>query len=356
MLRIERPCVQRRRLAPQMLEKPDIPDHHITYCLHQHYGFKTVEITFLPLGADRHTAVYQVITDDSVPYFVKLRAGPFAQISVSLPKFLHDQGMKQVIAPLPTSAGQLWADFDSYKMIVSPFVAGYHGFEVDLQAHHWIALGQALRFLHGMKLPLDLWNALPREDFSPYWREAVRGFQRLVETTFYHDPISHELAGLLKDQQGVVTQLVDRAEALADALHVQRLPLVPCHADIHVGNVLIDHADKLYVVDWDTLLLAPPERDLMFVGGGLGGGRFNPEEENRLFYEGYGHLQPDLTVIHYYRCERIIQDIAAYCEQILLTEGDSQDRQMGLTQLRHQFDPGQVVEIALSELGYPRDS
>jgi hypothetical protein len=42
-----------------------------------------------------------------------------------------------------------------------------------------------------------------------------------------------------------------------------------------------------------------------------------------------------------------VQDIAAYCQEILLTDGDGADRHSGLRQLTGQFAPGQVVSLAL---------
>jgi spectinomycin phosphotransferase len=73
-----------------------------------------------------------------------------------------------------------------------------------------------------------------------------------------------------------------------------------------------------------------------------------------LFYQGYGPTQIDATALAYYRCERIVQDIAAYCEQILLTDEGGEDRENGLRQLTRQFLPGGVVEIAFrSEKNIP---
>ena len=48
------------------------------------------------------------------------------------------------------------------------------------------------------------------------------------------------------------------------------------------------------MVDWDGLLLAPRERDLMFVAG----------EEWTRFLEGYGPAALDRTVLAYYRAAR----------------------------------------------------
>jgi thiamine kinase-like enzyme len=66
-----------------------------------------------------------------------------------------------------------------------------------------------------------------------------------------------------------IRTLVDRAEALGQWLQATAAPLVLCHADIHTGNVLLDTANNLWIVDWDETMLAPKERDLMFVVGGI---------------------------------------------------------------------------------------
>ena len=99
-------------------------------------------------------------------------------------------------------------------------------------------------------------------------------------------------------------------------------------------------------MDWDTVLFAPKERDLMFFGSGIGG-RQQPEQA-AAFYAGYGPGNIDTAALAYYRCERIVQDIAVYCRELLLSAAGGADRAEGLRQLAGQFAPGGVVTIALA--------
>ncbi len=99
-----------------------------------------------------------------------------------------------------------------------------------------------------------------------------------------------------------------------------------CHADIHGWNLLIDKEGALFVVDWDTVIFAPKERDLMFVGAGIGDSGRTPLEEEALFYQGYGHTNINQAGIAYYRYERVIEDIGVYCEQIFLSDEGEGDR------------------------------
>ena len=60
------------------------------------------------------------------------------------------------------------------------------------------------------------------------------------------------------------------------ALETRFPDFIVCHFDIHAGNILIDDDGSLYIVDWDDPILAPKERDLMYIGGGLLGGWYTP--------------------------------------------------------------------------------
>src|SRR5690606_24809174 len=108
------------------------------------FGLPIVAIDFLPLGADANTAVYRAATRAGTAYFVKLRAGAFDELAVTLLLFLHSQGMAEVIAPLTSRDGRAFARFGAYAVIVYPFVDGDDGYVVALSDAQWTAFGGAV--------------------------------------------------------------------------------------------------------------------------------------------------------------------------------------------------------------------
>ena len=84
----------------------------------------------------------------------------------------------------------------------------------------------------------------------------------------------------------------------------------------------------------------------MFIGGGLGGAGHTPQEEELLFYQGYGLADLDPEALAYYRFERIIQDISEFCDQIFLKNDGAADREQALHYMASIFLPGGVLEIA----------
>jgi spectinomycin phosphotransferase len=329
-----------------MLEKPDLPDERIMACLQDAYGLPVVQVEFLPLGADVNTAVYRVVAEDETPYFVKLRGGVFDETSVALPRFLGDLGIRQIIAPLATQTGQLWASLDAFKVILYPFVEGQDGYEVDLSDRHWGDFGTALKRIHTADLPPALFRRIQPETYPAQGRESVKTFLERVEHGAFDDPVAAKLAAFLKAKRDEILDLVGRAERLAQVLLARSPGFVLCHSDIHAGNILMDADDAFYIVDWDNPILAPKERDLMSIGAGLMGAWRTPQEEEALFYPGYGPTQIDPFALAYYRYERIVQDIAAYCEQLLLTNAGGEDREQSLEYLTSNFLPNNTIEIA----------
>jgi len=83
--------------------------------------------------------------------------------------------------------------------------------------------------------------------------------------------------------------------------------------------------------------------------------KHTPQEEEIPFYQGYGQTQLDPIALAYYRFERIIQDIAVYCEQLLLSNEGSEDREQSLIFLESNFLPDGTIEVAYRSDKAPRD-
>lgn len=327
-----------------MLEPPDIAPATLAARLRAEYGLRASDVEFLPLGADVNTAVYRVISEDGTAYFLKLRRGPFDLLTVAIPHLLHGQGICQVVPPILTLSGQLNARFDPFTLVLYPFVAGCDGYARELSPAQWRELGVALRGLHTAVLPSALAESIPHETYTARWRDAVRQLQSMVVDTAFADPVAAQCAAFLHAQRKVIAHIVRRAQELAADLQARNVSMVLCHGDMHAGNAHLTEDGTLYVVDWDTLLFAPKERDLMAVGMG---GRWQGAEVEGWFYEGYGPVEVDRHALTYYRYERVIQDIAAFGEQLLLSNAGGADRAQSLHYLTGSFAPGSVVEAAL---------
>jgi spectinomycin phosphotransferase len=328
-----------------MQEKPAVADDRIIDHLFKNYNVPITQVTFLPLGADFNSAVYRVTAADGQAYFLKLRRNAVHEISVALPKLLRDRGIQQVMAPLATMTGQLWSRLDEFHLILYPFVEGDNGFAVKLADHQWVELGAALKRVHTSTLPPALQARLPQESYSTHWCERLSYFLSEVAAHDSADPAAATLAQLLWEKQDELRQMIDRTTTLGRALQARSLPLVVCHTDIHGWNLLVGVGGDLYIVDWDTPMLAPKERDLMFLVGGVAD-VWQQGSTDELFYQGYGEPPADPAALAYYRYARVVEDIGVTCEQIFLTGAGGEDRTVGVQHVANQFLANGAVELA----------
>jgi spectinomycin phosphotransferase len=173
----------------------------------------------------------------------------------------------------------------------------------------------------------------------------MKSYQAQVEKKVFNEPTAAKLAEFMKSKQSETTRLIVRSEQIGSKLQLKPLELVLCHTDIHGGNILISDTGELYIVDWDAPILAPKERDLMFIGGGIDE-IWKTKREEAVFYEGYGKTDINLSALAYYRYERVIEDLVVICEQLLSTDEGGADRERSYGWFTSNFEPDQTIEIA----------
>ncbi len=322
-----------------------LSDLAIIGCLNTNYGIEVTKLTLLPIGADMNAEVYKAQTLDQTAFFIKLKHGHNHDISVEVVELLKTAGVKEVIPPLKTVHGRPTQRIGDFTLIVYPFIEGQDGFSRNLTDDQWAELGKALRQVHEIAVPLSIQKEIRRESYSPKWRETVRSLYVHIEAEPISDSTGLKLRKFLKENMLTIRQLVDGAEQLGHKSQEQSSKFVLCHSDIHAGNVLIDGHNRIYIVDWDEPIMAPKERDLMFFCGGVGNVWNNPDDE-KLFYKGYGMTEINMTILAYYRYERIVEDIAVYARELLMTKGDETERVEMYRQFVDLFKPRGVVDIA----------
>jgi spectinomycin phosphotransferase len=314
-------------------------------CLSAHYGIEVVLLTQLRLGADMNALVYKAETRDQLSYFVKLKLGYHHDIGIAVGELLHNAGIKQVILPVKTTLGNLVQLIGDFTLILYPFIEGQNGFSRALTDEQWLTLGKTLRQIHEIDVPSSIKNRIGQEAYASKYRDIVRSLYAAIAIESISDEIGLKLWAFMQEHALVIHRLVDRAEQLAKVLQHESPKFVLCHADIHGGNVLIDGDNAIYIVDWDDPVMAPKERDLMFIGGGVANVWNKPHEEE-FFYQGYGKTEINKAVLAYYRHERIVEDIAEYGQALLLTVVGGENRAEMYKHFIAMFEQNGVVDIA----------
>ena len=300
-------------------------------------------------GKDFAASVLRVWADEPKPrYIVKLRpADAPRDIAAAVTCYLADTDVPGVVAPIRSRAGAVSAHTETLSLTVYPFIDGQMGIEMQMSDDSWRAFGSFARQLHATELPRELVELVPRETYRPNETDVIARVDIAVRNTSSHDATALRVGELWRDHRQEILELAGRTTALGDALRRRSLPLVTCHADMHTGNVIIDPNGALWIIDWDDIVLAPKERDLMFaVDGGISTKLVDPNATAR-FLEGYGDVDIDEAALAYYRHAWAVQDVGGYAWRVLLdTTATDEQREDAARILFGLFEPGEIVDLA----------
>lgn len=261
-------------------------------------------------------------------------AGPVAAA------YLANRGVRGVAAPVRTLSGDLWSEREGRRLSVVPWIAGERAAETGLSIEQWTSYGGLLAEVHRTLPPVDLQAVLPRiNPINARMPALTRSVQARLAAP--RDAIEEELAAVWRTHSDSIITIVEQTEDLA------RRDLggtaVLCHADPHLGNVLVT-PDQLYLIDWDDVVLAPREQDILFFLGGMGSLGPTTKAQEEAFFIGYGPVELDPSRLTYYRSARALEDIALWAEQAI----DGPDREDCLQILQGVLGPGGLAVQALS--------
>jgi spectinomycin phosphotransferase len=120
---------------------------------------------------------------------------------------------------------------------------------------------------------------------------------------------------LLVPRTADLAQLAAGFDRLADLTRPARAGLVITHGEPHPAN-LMSVSGRLVLIDWDTVGLGPPERDLALIGTGI---------EDLDGYQQATGRQVDPAVLRLYQLRWYLDDLASAVRLFRNRHGDTRD-------------------------------
>jgi spectinomycin phosphotransferase len=303
-----------------MRDEPDISHEALRSCLREQYGLDVTSIFFVPLGLDTNAGIFRVESDTAATDAMKIKRGAFYPSSCLVPRYLYDEGITSIVAPVPTKNGALWTKAEGWTVIVYPYIEGQSGW-TGITDHHWTEAGRVFKQVHSVSPPEPPPEGIRTESFNPPYVRMVDRIETALTDVADRQAPSHQAlrSSWMKHQQSIRAMLTS-LERLAGVLRSREFPYVVCHADLHPGNLLRTQDGSVFVVDWDDVMLAPRERDFIFVG---------EPDAGSPFFRGYGQVEIDWTALTYYRYERVVTDLIEDSEQVLFRDDLSEEAKDG---------------------------
>jgi spectinomycin phosphotransferase/16S rRNA (guanine(1405)-N(7))-methyltransferase len=291
----------------------DLTEQDLAATLRRQWGIAATGIEYRPVGFGSHH--WEVVDGDGTRWFVTvddLATGPHAvdepaevaftrlHASLRVARALRDAGRDMVVAPVSTVDDEPLARLGRrYAVAAYPFVEGDSFAWGDYAPGHREALLGLVLAVHSA--PEHVRRHAMTDDFQVPHRDELEASLAAPDAFPDRGPHSRPTAALLAEHADPVRVLLARYDALVAGARTRPARSVLTHGEPHPGNTLRT-AGGWRLIDWDTALLAPPERDLWLVDPGDG-------SMLRRYADATG-VTPDQSMVDLYRLRWDLADLA----------------------------------------------
>jgi spectinomycin phosphotransferase len=320
------------RAVPEGLDERALVD-----ALRDGWGWTAVDRVYVPVGGGSYH--WRIEDDTGVPHWVtvddldhKEFLGDTRDVvldglrrAFDAARAVRAGGLEFVVAPVPTRGGESVRPVAGrYAVSVFPYLAAPAGrFGEHRTPAERAAVVDALVRLH--RVPAGAVRGVrPAVPHRAGLDRALAELGRPWSSGPYAERARAGLAAHAAD----VRRLLDRFDQLAG--RVRAAPVLT-HGEPHPGNVVFADGQVL-LVDWDTLALAPPERDLWML---------DTDAERARYAERSGR-PVDAAAIELYRLRWQLDDVAAFAHRFRSPHGEDPDTAHSWRWFVEAFDPNGV--------------
>ncbi|WP_230858848.1 phosphotransferase [Actinoplanes aureus] len=314
------------REAPADLAVPEL-----LAALRAGWAVRSGTAEFLPVGAgsfhwavaDRFVKVDDLGFDGPDAAFDRLRRSLETALALRL---------DFVLAPIPAAGGEVVRRLtDRYAVSVFPLLHGVSGEFAPHPPADRPAVVDMLAALHRTAVPVA-----PHADLLLPGRDRLEAVLRETGRPWDNGPYAEPARRVLAEHASKVEDWLAHFDRLAAIVGADRTGWVVTHGEPHPGNFLRTATGTL-LIDWDTVRVAPPERDLWMLTAGFAdmlGVEAAGDDEAVLgrYRELTGHtISADALAL--YRRWWELADVAVYAGELRRPHRESADLAASLTYL-----------------------
>jgi len=228
---------------------------------------------------------------------------------------LRAAGLDFVVAPIPTHRGETVARVGQrHTVALFPFVDGHPGTFGHYESAERTALFEMLAELQ--RATPAVASVAHSIDLDLPGRSRLEAALGELDQTWTGGPLSEPARQTLARNAGFVAELLALGDQLSAEVARRSTNWVVTHGEPHGGNVMRT-GESHVLVDWDTVALAPPERDLWMLVGEDG-------EETTSYAEATGDELDDVAV-SFFRLRWDLDDIVAFTDELRSPHQRSKD-------------------------------
>jgi len=226
---------------------------------------------------------------------------------------LRNAGLAFVVAPIFTSGGESLRRIGRrHTVALFPFVEGHAGRWGPYEPG---ARGAVVSMLAGLHRATPAVGSMRNAGLELAGRRSLDAALQELNETWSGGPLSEPARIAFSSHAADLLEFLSVADRLAAGIERRGGVWVVTHGEPHAGNVMRAGTGHM-LVDWDTVALAPPERDLWWLAD---------ESDDIAAYADLAGRQIDQEAVDFFRLTWDLSDVAAYLDVLRSPHVENED-------------------------------
>ena len=317
-------------------------------------------IHFIPIGDSAYS--YRVVAQPSSSYYLKVvdqrmlagrKTAAHMGFSLPLQHLVAKLHLAEVNAPdpQPTITGALHASHGPFLFALYTFIQGETLADAYPMAPRLVRkIGQALADLHTIQLPEALQQQSPQDRLAaPFDADLLSDVAALGSISSHDAPYLQRLREVTWPRREQIRAFLALYQEYASKAQQTPVSAVICHGDAWGGNMILAPSGQLMLLDWESAVMAPPERDAFMYLGSLGTEFTAFDAGYRMIHQEPMHWHADWLAYYAYR--RHLRNLAHWLHNLLHEPLDEVQRDNDVTMIEyHCLDRLEDVERTVTAL------
>ena len=331
-----------------MFTRPDeLTDTDIVRCVADGWGLRAKEVEYAAVGfgshhwhvsSDRNRWFLNVDDLDARPRRVeqtRVDASHRLSAALTVARSLCDGGLDFVVAPVRNrNQGVVHPIDDRYVAALYEYVDG--------ESHSWspyptradrLAVLDRIIAIHTSNIE----TSLPRrDDFTIPGRDQLETALTEADRPWACGPYADRARTLLRAHGDALLAVLAQYDDLVDVVAHRSERAVLTHGEPHRGNT-INTSDGVVLIDWDTALIAPPERDLWML--------IDEDPQIAADYTERTGVPLDDAALRLYRLWWDLCEISLFSAEFRAPHADTEDTRVAWAALSRFLDPARWSQL-----------